>query len=290
MVFYFPLIDFSMSPDNFIISDHLRIAKTPYNLDKAKMLPGLSEHHRQSLKRTQYWAIVDGKGVNTSDDASICINTLLLAFQIAGPIKATTFFKFEDYKLVTIIHTQFQHNEKDTFIRCGIDELKQTSGHYKELFRIYRRNQRLQTAMLYSYYACTTKQWKVAFIFLSAALEAMLTYKPTKKDKGVTKRLAKAYACLTEDKKRQRNKGYRQAIKLYGIRSRIIHGEIRGLRNPDRNLKLLSEFSGILRKLWQRVLSNKTICRELEKGDQKRRLFFKNLEAGYNEPYVKLVL
>lgn len=285
MPFYFPLIDLHMATNDFIISDHLRIAKKPYDLDKAEKVTGLSEYHRTRLKITPYWAIVDGNGVN-SEDASIFINALLLAFQVVGPIKATTFFKFEDYKLATIIHTQFHHNEKDTFVNCGIDELTQTSSIYRQLLRIYKSNKRLQTAMVNSYYACTTYQWKVGYICLSAALEAMLTYK---RGLGITKRLAKSYACLTEHKKSQRNKAYRQMIKLYGIRSRIMHGETRGLRNPDRNLQLLSEFSGVLRKLWQTVLSNKDICRELEKGDQKRRLFFKTIEAGYNEPYVKII-
>lgn len=284
MAFYFPLIDFRMGPDDFLISDNLRIARTPYDLDKAKILLSLSEHDRLSLKRTEFWAIVDEKGLSSAD-AYIKINTLLLAFHIVGPIRATTFFKFQDYKTVSVFHERFYYNEKDTFITCGDHQFRQTSVFCNELLRIYRRNKRLQTAMVNTYFACVTRQWKVAYICLSAALETMLTYKS---GSGITKRLARTYACLTEQNKRKRDKVYRKFIKLYGIRSRIIHGKYRGLRNPDRNLTLLSDFSGLLRKLWQAVLLSKEHCRELEKGDDKRKIYFMEFEGKYNPPQVKI--
>ena len=284
MAFYFPLIDFRMDPDDFLISDNLRIARTPYDLDKAKILLSLSEHDRLALKRTEFWAIVDEKGLSSAD-AYITINTLLLAFHIVGPIRATTFFKFQDYKTVSVFHERFYYNKKDTFIRCGDHELRRTSAFCNELLRIYRRNKRLQTAMVNTYFAGVTRQWKVAYICLSGALETMLTYES---GSGITKRLAKTYACLTEQTKRKRNAVYRRFISLYGIRSRIIHGKYRGLGNRDRNLTLLSEFSGLLRKLWQTVLSNKEHCRELEKGDDKRKAYFAKLERKYQPPQVKI--
>ncbi|NQU03924.1 MAG: hypothetical protein HQ589_07240 [Syntrophaceae bacterium] len=282
MAFYFPLIDFRMDSDDFLISDNLRIDRKPYDLDKAKILLRLSEHDRLSLKRTEFWAIVDEKGLSSAD---AYIKTLLLAFHIVGPIRATTFFKFQDYKTVSVFHERFYYNEKDTFIRCGVQELRQTSAFCNELLRIYRRNKRLQTAMVNTYFACVTRQWKVAYICLSAALETMLTYESSP---GITKRLAKTYACLTEQTKRKRNGVYRRFISLYGIRSRIIHGKYRGLRNRDRNLTLLSEFSDLLRKLWQTVLSNKEHCRELEKGDDNRKAYFAKLERKYQPPQVKI--
>jgi len=274
-----------MSCDEYLIADNFKIQRTPYDLDKAKILSNLSEYHRLALKRTEFWAVATDHNLSSSD-ASIIINVLLLSLWIVGPIRATTFFKFSDYRTVSIIHSQIQHNEKDTFAECSDDSLAITSKFYKEIFRIYKKDKRLQTAIVNTYFGCVTFQWKVAFICFSAALETMLMYG---RGPGITKRLAKTYACLTEQTKRQRNKAYRQFIKLYGIRSRIIHGEYRWLKKPDRNLTHLSNFSDLLRRLWRIVLSSKEYCRELEKGDEKRRLLFGKIEAGYIPPKVKII-
>lgn len=271
-----------MNVDHYQITSGFEIRKTPYDLDRAKIISNLSEHHWQSLKGTEFWAVISGPDVSDSL-ASKMINTLLFSFWVVGPIRATTFFKFIDYKTVSIIHDQFHHNEKDQVLECTEERLNQTASFYKELMGIYRRNRRLQTAMVSTFYGCVTIQWKVAFICFGAALESMLTYE---RDPGITKRLAKSYACLTEQKKRSRNRVFREFVRLYGIRSRLIHGEFRWLRNPDHNLTLLSNFSGLLRNLWQTVLSNKTYCMELDKGDQSRKRFFRKFEAGYIPPKV----
>jgi len=100
--------------------------------------------------------------------------------------------------------------------------------------------------------------------------------------------LAKTYACLTEQNKRKKDKAYREFIKLYGIRSRIIHGQYRGLGEPDRNLIRLSAFSSLLRKLWVSILSSKVHCREFEYGDVRRKRYFMKIEGKYNPPKVRI--
>jgi hypothetical protein len=284
MAFYFPLFGFRMGREDYQIARDLIIKRTPYDFEKAKVLSNISEYHRLALKRTEFWAVATDQ--NLSDkDASIVINTFLLALWTAGPVRVTTFFKIMDYRTASIFHDQFHHNTKDTFLDCTDALLERTSSFYADLLRIYKRNGRLQTAMVNTYFGCVTVQWKVAFICFSAALETILSYH---RGPGVTRRLAKSYACLTELKKRNRDKVYREFIRLYGIRSRIVHGENRLLRDPDRNLSLLSTFSALLRNLWQVTLLTKGYCRELEHGDKKREGFFKQIEAGYQAPRMRI--
>ena len=137
-----------------------------------------------------------------------------------------------------------------------------------------------------------TTRWQVAFMSFSSAVEAILTYN---KGGGITKRLAKSYACLTERKKRERNKEYRRFIELYGIRSDIIHGRVHRLRKTQkksveaRRIEYLIDFSNLLRKLWIGVLSNKSAITELEKKDSSREVFFQKVEKGYSPPKVKII-
>lgn len=284
MAFYFPLSEFRMNRDSYQVARGLTIKRTPYDLEKSKVLSNISEYHRLALRRTEFWAVATDPGISPKE-ASTVINILLLSLWIAGPIRVTTFFKIMDYQTASILHDQFQHNRKDTFLECTDALLDRASSFYDQLLRIYRKNRRLQTAIVNTYFGCVTVQWKVAFICFSAALETMLSYE---RGLGITKRLGQSYACLTETKRRSRNRVYRQFIKLYGIRSRIIHGQSRWLRKADRNLTLLSAFSALLRNLWQVVLSNREYWRELEHGDKLRKLFYGRFETGYVAPKVKI--
>ena len=136
-------------------------------------------------------------------------------------------------------------------------------------------------AMINSFYGCASISYKVSYMCFSAALETLLSYE---KGFGLTKRLAKTYACLTESQKRNRDAAYRKFLRLYNFRSDIVHGNLRKMRNPDLNLKRHAEFSKLIRKVWQTVLSDNSILSILEKSNCYRKKFFKRRELGYRPP------
>jgi len=157
MAFYFPLIDFDMACEDYRIADNLVIKRDPYDLEKVKVLTTLSEHDRLSLKRTNFWVVVTGSDI-TSSEATILINILLLSFWIVGSLRATTFFKFFNYKEVSVYHDCFQKNEKDMFLIVTEDLLEKATSFYKALVQIHTRKKRLQTAMVNTFYGCVTIQ------------------------------------------------------------------------------------------------------------------------------------
>jgi hypothetical protein len=52
--------------------------------------------------------------------------------------------------------------------------------------------------------------------------------------------------------------------------------------NAEINLRNLSRLVSALRRLWQFILSDSNLIDTLEKQDDDRKIFFKNLEAGFN--------
>ena len=146
-----------------------------------------------------------------------------------------------------------------------------------------RDNGRLHMAIVNTFRACQAYQWAVGFLLYAAAFECILTYE---RGPGITKRLARAYACLMDDEKKRRDYFYRKFVDLYNIRSEIIHGNQRKYSRANSNIKKLSELTDMLRMLWQKILNDKKLLITLESNDDTRKTFFKRIQSGYTMPRV----
>lgn len=160
--------------------------------------------------------------------------------------------------------------------------LKKVQGVVDNLIPIYTANKRLRNSLVLTIKGCFSIDWQVAFICFSAAAEGILTYN---RGGGITKRLAKSFACLTKKTKTQRDSAFHKLEHLYNIRSDIMHGRITGstMRSSGK-LRELAKFSNSLRNLWKTILSSQTIITELEKDDATRKVFFSKIESAYTPP------
>ncbi len=259
----------------------------------------LSGSEHEIIRSVTHWLTFEYEVTENFNQSNIII-FFLIGLWLSVPTKAHV-------RLIFNFSAETEVGKERGLIRC-FDHFQWIKGHVsknisteqiKEAFEniqmikpIILKKKRLWNALVLTAAGCMTNRWQVAFVNFSSAVEAILTYS---KGGGITKRLAKSYACLTERKKRERNKEYRRFIKLYGMRSDIVHGRIHKLRKTPkksveaRRIEYLADFSNLLRKLWICVLSNKSVVTELEKKDSSREVFFQKVEKGYSPPKVKII-
>jgi|GEM_PF-1450478 len=267
--------------------------------DLHKLENELSSSEQNMIRSVTHWLTFEYEVSENFNQSNIII-LFLIGLWLAVPTKTHVrlIFKFsaesEDGKERGLIRCfeHFQWIKGQISKNVSTDQIKETFENIKLIRAIILKKKRLWNALVLTAAGCMTIRWQVAFINFSSAVETILTYN---KGGGITKRLAKSYACLTEKGKRKRNREYRRFIKLYGIRSDIVHGRGHKLRKTknksveERRIEYLDDFSNLLRKLWICVLSNKSVVKELEKRDSSREVFFQRTENGYSPPKVKII-
>jgi hypothetical protein len=214
------------------------------------------------------------------------VNVFLLALWIVVPTRTQVrvHFKFEEdpkEAIPTCHHDRFQWQKHGVREQVETQHLEQASGYIPGITNIYTARKRLRNALHLTFTGCQSKHWQVAYVCFSAAAEAILTYDTAP---GITRRLSKSFACLTQEEKVERDTAYREFRRLYGVRSDIMHGRAAKCRCATQNLKCLAKFSDMLRELWQTVLSSPETIESLERCDDHRKEFFGNLQEGYDGP------
>ncbi len=184
----------------------------------------------------------------------------------------------------TRYYDQFQWIKTQVNNQLKTRHLQKLQKIINRLKAIYINRKRLWNSLVLTFNGCTTIHWQVAFMCFSTAVEGILTYD---KGPGITKRLAKSFVCLTKKTKNQRDAAFSRFKHSYDIRSDILHGRIVNstMQGQDK-LKELANFSNLLRILWKVVLSSNEIIDELEKDDNSRKVWFSNIEYGYEPPKI----
>jgi len=259
----------------------------------------LSSSEHEIKRSVTHWLTFEYE-VNENFNQSNIVILYLIGLWLSVPTKTHVrlIFKFsaeseagKEWGLIRCFD-RFQWIKGQISRNVSTKQIKEAFENLQLIKPIILKKNRLWNAIVLTAAGCMTTRWQVAFMNFSSAVETILTYN---KGGGITKRLAKSYACLTEKNKRERNKEYRRFIKLYGIRSDIVHGRGHKLRKTkiksveERRIEYLIDFSNLLRKLWICVLSNKSVVKELEKKDSSREVFFQRIEKGYSPPKVKII-
>ncbi len=176
---------------------------------------------------------------------------------------------------------RFQWIEGHTAGRVNLSHLQEVCKYVTNTISVISRRNRLYNSLYLTLSGIRTIHWQPAFICFCSALEGLLTYSTSP---GITKRLTKSYACITEAHKTSRDEAYKEFLSLYDIRSDIVHGRASRLSEPKENLKELANLSDVIRKLWRFILSNPSDMAELEGDDAKRKKWFKAKEGSYMPP------
>lgn len=285
-----PLNDFDCHIDTLPSNGFLSIKKYSATPDLGDLKEELSKSELDDINSIKHWLTFEYQEEGVLNQSNIIILFLLgLWLEIPTKTHVKLIFKYSinsdsEFKSLIRCLDHFHWIEGQATDDINIANLESALRNVRLIFPIVKKQKRLRDALVFTASGCMSFRWQIAFISFSAAVETILTYKD---GPGITKRLAKSCSCLTEKTKRNRNYEYRRFIKLYGIRSDIIHGRIHRIKNTKR-LELLTNFSNLLRKLWICILIDKSVLKELEKKDSNRGIFFKKIEAGYTPPHVKI--
>lgn len=247
----------------------------------------LTEFDRDELRDVKYWLLFEQKPTDTLSEVDK-INFFLLALWMALPTETQVRIIFKSseaenrYKFSRCLDI-FKSNRLFSIGVIDNELLKKVNKYINNIIDIYLNRKRLFNSVILNLIGNFEYNWQPAFICFSSAIEAILTYSERP---GITKRLAKSFACLTEIEKFKRDIEFKRFVELYKIRSDIMHGRAMNYDDQKINLKNLNEFEIVLRKIWQTILASKDIIVDLEKSDVERKSFFNKLENGYQPPKI----
>jgi hypothetical protein len=273
-----PLIDFpwtgaekQMTVDTWI---RARRAYTGYAASDARSY--LSAEERKQCRDADHWLHVD-LPIHSELSCPAAINSFLVALWVIAPTRTQVPCRFEETKRERVVARRldrFQWIEGQVLDEIHGKHLQETARLLRPLRDLYTNGQRLRNALVLTYQGCVSKQWQVAFTCFAAAAEAILGRST---DHGVSRRLAEDYALLAASDDAGRKVARDRFLRLYGVRSVVVHGRAYGRREGGVNLKDLAEFSDLLRGLWRTVLEKPDVRAAFEGDDEQRRLLFKAL-------------
>ncbi len=291
--FYCPLVSLILSPDINIKNYELEISKE-VKIVCYERLPSLSviseELSKTKLnyikKDVYYWLCLD---YNSSEEIQIIVNIFQLASWIVIPTELQIWFisyisKGESKKPYFIDLRKFEYIPNHVewcFDKKSVQKLKKI---FPVLLEMYKNKPIFYTAIGLNYQGCVAHHWDAAYILYVTTFEALLTHKS---NWGIKKKLAWAYAILTETEVEERQKAFDDFRDIYKIRSKILHGESFEYKDEDEDndgklyLKDLAKCRDMLRKLWQVILDSKEIIEKLSGDDKVRREYFKKVANGW---------
>lgn len=286
-----PLSNFNWAGNDFSFSGLCAIKRLTDRPDLSRCDEALSCVDKEDeLNSISQWLIIEQSSTEELT-ASEKINLFLLSLWIVLPTRTQIKFRFEfphetgrgQSSSMVRYYDHFQRIEGYAEEEIKTEHLDELAGYFDVVREIYLNRKRLWSSLIFTLRGCMAIDWQVAFICFSAATEGILTYS---EKHGITKRLAKSFACLTKIEPHDRHAAYKDFTHSYKIRSDIMHGRTEGLKDPKKNLDELAKFSDLLRELWKTVLSSRTYWSELEKTDIEREAWFTNKENGYNPPKI----
>jgi hypothetical protein len=236
----------------------------------------LSQEERKLCQEAEHWLQID-LPIHSELSSPVAINSFLVALWVVAPTRTQVPCRFEETKGERVVARRldrFQWIEGQVLDEIHNEHLQETARLLRPVRDLYTNGRRLKNALVLTYQGCVSKQWQVAFTCFAAAAEAILSRST---DHGVSRRLAEDYALLAARDDAGRKEARERFLRLYGVRSVIVHGRAHSRHEGDINLKDLTEFSNLLRGLWRIALEKPDARAAFESGDEQRRLFFKAL-------------
>jgi hypothetical protein len=286
---YAPLQEFDWDGKDFELAPGLWINRFRQPPDLCGLHERIAKEEWENASNVGHWLTFCWTDGVVPCPAEIA-NLVLLSFWLVKPTTSHISYRFHIGR-AGADHEQSAHRLLDQFDwvsgaihPCFEDQdLQSASTFYAILAQLCCARGRLNDALCLTLSGCWSHRWQVALICYAAAAEAMLTYDTVK---GITNRLAKSYACVTETLTAQRDAAFQEFVDLYDVRSDIMHGRTHNITANDR-LPTLVRFRDVLRRLWQTVLSSPHLIAVLEGTDAQRKVLFQALEQDYAVPHRK---
>jgi hypothetical protein len=283
---YAPLQDFQWSGSDFALAPGISIRRFQKPPDLAGMHEWLSKEEWERASGASHW-LTHEVTAGVVPSAGEVENLFLLSLWLVKPHRAQIAFRFEiglegaeGNKSRQRLLDRFMWVPGSIHLDFETVDLQSAAQFYGTLAALCSARLRLNDALLLTLSGCWSHAWQVSLICHAAAAEAILTYST---GPGITRRLATAFACLTESQATKRDLAFREFTSLYLTRSDIMHGRTHNVAVSDR-LPTLVRFQDLLRKLWTAVCSSPPLIQVLEGSDAQREIHFKAIQQGYTPP------
>ncbi len=283
---YAPLQEFQWSGDIFNFAPNIWIKPSEPDKDFSEHLVKLSSLDEELIKEATHYLSIDWNEEHALSPSETG-NLVLLSLWLSTPTKSHIAFRFETEQTASNqgkksarLLSRFEWVRGEVKEGFSNNDLKLAATYYQTLYHLYRANGRLKDAAVLTFNGCVYHAWQVALVCHAAAFETLLTY-PS--EEGITKRLAKAYAVITETDKGKRDEAYCLFWGLYNKRSDVVHGRMHEIPEGKR-LQVLVRFRTALRAVWHVVLSDERHIEALEGSDESRGEYLKNIISDYEPP------
>jgi len=282
---YAPLSNFSLDCSRFEVAPNVQIVHSETLPDLSHLELELSGHDRLELQSVSHWVEVrweDSLGPSPSE----CINLVLLALWMAGPMRTRVVVRFELERnggaSSRVRHhlDQFNWADRDARRRFDTTDLRPVPNFFSLLSRVRARDNRMVHAAILTHAGCMAHRWDVALVCDAAAAEAALTYS---KGRGLTERLAQAYACLVATDGEEQALAHQEFRALYSARSDVMHGRGYDIPQAERT-PMVARFEEVLRRIWRSIADSTRAEHALESTDAGRERFFSHLRGGWSPP------
>lgn len=281
---YCPLVclkfeeDHSRDSKETIINSYMRIIpkeKVPVeNLSRYFF----SEYNINKYKYTDYWLSIDV--ILEDEDPELKMACFLVSLFIAIPTKVvipllTDFREYHNLQLY-----RFQYVPGYTIREVNNTNLGESIQYYNSIERRILVSKRLNLSLISTHDACLARNWALSYISFVTAFESLLNHNS---EWGTKKKVAWAYALLTETVEEQRQSAFENFREIYKIRSEITHGETFKDKFNDGKLNIeeIAKCRDMLRKLWQVILISEEIIIALSGNDIMRRNYFKKIANNW---------
>lgn len=283
---YAPLLDFVWTGDTFAFAPDVDIKRINKPAELAGMHEWLSAPEWDRASNAAHW-LVHEHTEGAVPHAGEIENLFLLSLWLVKPTKTQIAHRFK----IGLAAAQGENGmsrllDRFMWIPGSIDfefsssELQAAAKLHTTLAQVCAARGRLNNALLLTIGGCWAHDWQVSLICHAAATEALLTYST---GRGITRRLATSFACLSESDSSKRDAAFLEFKALYSNRSDIMHGRTHNVGASER-LPTLVRFQTLLRKLWNVVLSVPALISVVEGTDVQREMYFTQIQQGYNPP------
>ena len=215
------------------------------------------------------------QGLRDEVSVRVRMNSFLLALWIARPTRTQLTLRFQEIddgeRGASRILDRFQWIEGYVADELSTEDLERVRTNLQPIMDLYRVSRGLRNALVMTFRGCVATDWQSSFICLAAAAEALLTHSA---GPGLVGRLADAFARLTSHSERERKAQRDHFKRLYGVRSKIMHGRGHDRRTAEANLNDLAAMRDAVRALWSRVLESDEMRAALDADDRTRLKLF----------------
>jgi hypothetical protein len=281
---YCALERFAWSGDDFELAPGVWIKRLPKPPDLNGLERHLAASEWEAVTRARHWLVYDvaeASKLGAAEPAHLMLLSL-------WTVKATRTQITQRFELLPTSGSGTQIRMLDRFLSIkGHVEVNVSDADLEFARRVYgayaamcQARGRLNDALILTLAGCCAYWWQESLICHAAAAEAVLTYS---EERGVTRRLAKTFACLTESEPRKMNAAFQEFVSTYKTRSDIIHGRTHKVAEGQR-LEELHRFQTLLRRLWSVVCESPSLIADLDGSDSRRWANFEVLEQGYTPP------